>query len=216
MLRFATALAIAFGVASPAPAQTPHTREHSFGNAERWTKVFDDPQRDAWQKPHEVIQALALDPGAAVADIGAGTGYFAMRLAHMVAKGRVYGVDLEADMVKHLGERAKKAGLNNFTAVKATADDARLPAKVDLALMVDTYHHIGAREAYFAKLADSLKPGGRVAIIDFNAKSKIGPPPSERIAPRQVEAEMARAGYKLAQTHDFLPNQFFLVFERAK
>src|SRR6185436_14140618 len=74
-------------------AQVPHTHQHSFGDADKWSKVFDDPERDAWQKPHEVIQALSLKPDARVADVGAGTGYFAVRLAHMLPKGRVYGVD---------------------------------------------------------------------------------------------------------------------------
>ena len=93
-----------------AAAQAPHTHEHSFGNAKKWSKVFDDPTRDAWQKPLEVIQALKLEPDAVVADIGAGTGYFAVRFAHMVPKGRVYALDTEADMVKHLSERARREG----------------------------------------------------------------------------------------------------------
>ncbi|MDP2240533.1 MAG: class I SAM-dependent methyltransferase [Burkholderiales bacterium] len=88
-----------------AVAQSPHTHEHSFSGAEKWAQVFDDPQRDAWQKPHEVIQALALKPDAIIADIGSGTGYFSMRFAHMAPKGRVYGVDTEPDMVKYLAAR---------------------------------------------------------------------------------------------------------------
>src|SRR5262252_8124781 len=107
----AAALALAAAIGMPvgrAAAQSPHAHQHSFGDAEKWSHVFDDPQRDAWQKPHEVIQALALKPDAAVADIGAGTGYFSMRLSNMVPKGRVYAVDVEPDMVKYLAERAKK------------------------------------------------------------------------------------------------------------
>ena len=203
-------------LATPALAQAPHSHQHSFGDADKWAKVFDDPERDAWQKPHEVIEALALKPDAVVADLGAGTGYFAMRLAHMVSKGRVYGVDLEPKMVKYLAERAKKEGLKNLSAVQGTPSDAKLPAKVDLVLLVDVYHHIGAREAYFGKLAAALKPGGRVAIIDFNASSKVGPPVSERTTAEQVQAEMGKAAYRLAAHHDFLPNQYFLVFERSK
>ena len=117
--------------AATAFAQAPHTHQHSFGDADKWAKVFDDPERDAWQKPHAVIEALALKPDAVVADLGAGTGYFAMRLAHMVSKGRVYGVDLEPKMVKYLAERAKKEGLKNLSAVQGTPSDAKLPAKVD-------------------------------------------------------------------------------------
>ena len=208
-------LALAF-FAATALAQAPHSHQHSFGDADKWAKVFDDPERDAWQKPHAVIEALALKPDAVVADLGAGTGYFAMRLAHMVSKGRVYGVDLEPKRVKYLAERAKKEGLKNLSAVQGTPSDAKLPAKVDLVLLVDVYHHIDAREAYFGKLAAALKPGGRVAIIDFNASSKVGPPVRERMTAEQVQAEMGKAAYRLAAHHDFLPNQYFLVFERSK
>ena len=131
--RFAAAAALLACIAfSPAFAQTPHTHKHSFGDAEKWSKVFDDPQRDAWQKPHEVITALALKPDAIAADIGAGTGYFAVRLAHMVPQGRVYAVDTEPDMVRHLAERAKRNGLKNLSAVRATPDDPGLPEKADL------------------------------------------------------------------------------------
>lgn len=195
-----------------AAAQAPHTHQHSFSGAEHWARVFDDPARDAWQKPHEVVQALTLAPDAAVADIGAGTGYFAVRLAHMTSKGRVYAVDIEPDMVKYLGERAQKSGAKNLVPVQGAPADPKLPEKVDLVLMVDVYHHIDGRDAYFRKLAGSLKPGGAVAIIDFTKESPVGPPPSSRIAASEVKAEMQRAGYVLATEHGFLPNQYFLVF----
>jgi cyclopropane fatty-acyl-phospholipid synthase-like methyltransferase len=199
-----------------AVAQSPHTHEHSFGGAEKWAQVFDDPQRDAWQKPHEVIQALALKPDAVIADIGSGTGYFSARFANMVPKGRVYGVDTEPDMVKYLAERAKREGLNNITAVAGTSDDPRLPEKADLIILVDVFHHIGDRERYFRKLSESLKPGGRIAIIDFRMDSPDGPPKSARIAPDRVKTELKGAGYALVQEHTFLPNQYFLVFRPAK
>jgi predicted methyltransferase len=180
-------------------AQQPHSHEHAFGDAAKWSKVFDDPKRDAWQKPHEVIQALALKPDAAVADIGAGTGYFAVRLAHWVPQGRVYAVDTEPDMVKHLAERAKTNDLQNLTAIAATPDDARIPEKVDLVLLVD-----------------SLKPGGRIAIIDFKPDSPRGPPKAGRVAPERAKAELKSAGYDLVQEHAFLPNQYFIIFAAAK
>ena len=196
----------------PARAQSPHTHQHGFGGAEHWAQVFDDPSRDAWQKPHQVIETLALKPDARVADIGSGTGYFAVRLAHFVPRGRVYGVDTEPDMVKYLADRAAREGMNNLSAVQGAPDDARLPDRVDLVLMVDVYHHIEQRESYFRKLAQSLSPKGRVAIIDFNAKSTMGPPPDQRIPPKRVAAEMSKAGYHLLTEHHFLPNQYFLIF----
>jgi SAM-dependent methyltransferase len=186
--------------------------QHRFQDAERWASVFDDPARDAWQKPDEVIRALALAPHAVVADIGSGTGYFAVRLARAVPHGHVYGADIEPDMVRHLAERGRREGLANLTAVEATPSDPRLPRAVDLVLVVDTYHHIAERPTYFGRLRPSLRPGGRVAIIDFLPDAPAGPPRQARIAAAVVKEEMGRAGYDLVTEHTFLPYQYFLVF----
>ena len=210
-------LSICAGLLSaPVGAQTPHTHQHSFGDADKWSKVFDDPERDAWQKPHDVIKALALKPDAIVADIGAGTGYFSVRFGHMLPKGRVYGVDTEPGMVKHLAERAKKEKLGNIIPVTGAPGDPRLPEKADLVILVDVYHHVADRESYFRKLGGSLKHGGRIAIIDFRMDSPVGPPKSARVEPDRVKDEMRRAGYALAQEHAFLTNQYFLVFQPTR
>jgi len=217
LLKAVVVLSACAGLLSgPSAAQSPQTHDHSFGDADKWAKVFDDPERDAWQKPHEVIQALTLKPDAIVADIGSGTGYFSVRFAHMVPKGRVYGVDTEPGMVKHLADRAKREGLKNVTAVAGKPGDPRLPEKADLVILVDVYHHVENREQYFRQLQKSLRPGGRLAIIDFRMDSPEGPPKSARIEPDRVKAEMKRAGYALAQEHAFLPNQYFLVFQLEK
>jgi len=184
-----------------------------FDDAEKWAKVFDDPERDGWQKPEEVLDALHLDRAASVADIGAGTGYFAVRIAKHVPEGKVFAADIEPDMVRYLGERAGREQAANLAPVQASADAANLPAPVDLILVVDTYHHIGHRVAYFTKLKSSLRPGGRLAIIDFMADSPTGPPVEHRISPEKVTEELAAAGYALAESHDFLPRQYFLVFK---
>jgi predicted methyltransferase len=207
LLLFATLAA-----AGAAAAQAPHTHQHRFDDAQKWAHVFDDPARDAWQKPHEVIQALKLRPDAVVADIGAGTGYFAVRLANMVPAGKVYAVDVEPAMVKHLAARAKKEKRPNLVAVAGKPDDPRLPEKADLVVLVDVYHHVDEREKYFRKLAGYLRPGGRVAIIDFRLDAPQGPPRAARVAPERVASELQAAGYKLVTQHDFLPSQYFLVF----
>jgi SAM-dependent methyltransferase len=212
--RAAAALAI-LALALPALAQTVDHSRHSFGGAEKWSQVFDDPARDEWQKPDDVIRALKLAPEALVADIGAGTGYFAVRLARAVPKGRVYGVDVEPDMVRYLNQRAQREGLANLTAVAAKPADPSLPAPVDLVILVDTYHHVSDRERYFRALRKGLKPGGRLAIVDFTPDSPVGPPKRARIPADQVKQELARAGYALAEEHGFLPNQYFLVFRPA-
>jgi SAM-dependent methyltransferase len=206
-------LFFSFAVVASAAAQAPHTHQHQFKDAEKWAHVFDDPKRDAWQKPHEVIRALKLSPDAVVADVGAGTGYFSARLATMLPNGRVYAVDVEPDMVKHLAERAQREGRKNMQAVQGVPDDAKLPEKVDLILFVDVHHHIDHREQYFRNLRSSLKPGGRVAIIDFRHDAPMGPPKRSRISSERVKAELSTAGYSLAEEHGFLPNQYFLVFK---
>jgi SAM-dependent methyltransferase len=116
-------------------------------------------------------------------------------------------------MVKYLGERARREALANVTAVQAGAKSANLPRAVDVALLVDVYHHIDDRVDYFRGLRASLKPGGRVAVIDFRPESRRGP--RHKIAAGVVQEEMRRAGFALAQSHDFLPDQYFLVFVPA-
>lgn len=202
-------------VAGCAAAQSPQGHQHSFRDAEKWSHVFDDPKRDAWQKPHEVIQALALQPDARIADLGAGTGYFAVRLANMLPGGRVYAVDIAQDMVRYLEARAQREGLRNIVAVKGEPHDPRLAEKVDLVLLVDVYHHIGDRRSYFRRLREALRPGGRIAIIDFKLDSPTGPPRAARIAPEVVGTEMKAAGYEPAAEHHFLPYQYFLIFRPA-
>jgi cyclopropane fatty-acyl-phospholipid synthase-like methyltransferase len=214
-MRIVPALLCAALLAGPAAAQTPHTHQHTFKDAEKWSHVFDDPERDAWQKPHQVIQALALKPDARVADLGAGTGYFSARLANMLPKGRVYAVDVEPDMVRFLVERAKRENLRNLTAVAGAPDDPRLPEKVDVILLVDVYHHIEDRERYFRKLSQWLRPGGRIAIVDFTLDSPQGPPRAARVAPGAVKTEMQAAGLALSAEHRFLPYQYYLVFRPA-
>ena len=184
--------------------------EHSFADAERYAKSFDDPARDAWQMPDRVIAALGLKAGSSVADIGAGTGYFSVRLAK--SAGKVFASDIEPNMVKYLQQRAMKEGLKNVTAVQAKADSPNLPEPVDVILIVDTFHHIPGRVAYFTGLKKSLKPGGRIAIVDFKKGSPDGPPEEFKFTPDQISGEMGKAGYALQTSHDFLPRQMFLVY----
>jgi SAM-dependent methyltransferase len=187
--------------------------DHKFDDPARYAKSFDDPARDAWQMPARVIETLALRPGQKVADIGAGTGYFSVRLARAAAAPTVFAVDLEPKMVEHLTKRAAAEGLKNVTAVQASTTSPNLPEPVDVLLVVDTYHHIGNRPAYFSALKAKLTPGGRLAIVDFRkGVGGEGPPEAFRFTPDQVSGELAQAGFVLDQAHDFLPRQMFLVY----
>jgi ubiquinone/menaquinone biosynthesis C-methylase UbiE len=193
--------------------QTPdHHMHHRFDDPERYAKSFDDPARDAWQMPDRVIEVLKIAPDAAIADIGAGTGYFAVRLAGAAPKGTVYAVDIEPAMLDHIRKRAAAASLGNVETVKADEAGPNLAKAVDLVLIVDTYHHIPNRPSYFRALTASLTPQGRVAIIDFRKDSPEGPPPEFRFEADQIVQEMKDAGFRLDARHDFLPRQHFLAF----
>ena len=186
--------------------------QHRFDDAERWAKRFDDPSRDVWQMPERVIAILAPEPGQAIADIGAGTGYFAVRIARAQPKSTVFAVDIEQSMVGYLRKRASVEELQNVVAVLGSPASANLPIRVDLALMVDTYHHLSNRVVYFQRLRSSLKPGGRVVIVDHRKDALQGPPAELRLTLEQMVEEMKQAGYRLDARHDILPRQHLLVF----
>jgi ubiquinone/menaquinone biosynthesis C-methylase UbiE len=195
--------------AALAAAQTEH-QHHPPHDAQEYARVLEDPQRDAWQLPHDVIVALDFKPGEVVADIGAGTGYFARRFAHHAAK--IYAVDIDAKLL----EMAKKNSPANVETVLATADDPKLPdASVDTIFFCDVLHHIENRPAYYRKLAKALKPGGRIVNIDFYKKpTPFGPPEAMRLSEETVIQELAAAGFRKTKSFDILPYQYFLVFQR--
>lgn len=171
---------------------------HRFDDAAKWSAVFDDPARDAWQKPARVVELLALQPGMAVADVGAGTGYFLPYLSKAVGPtGKVIGQDLEASMVKWMSDRAAKDKLANVEARQGSPDDPKLdPASLDRILIVDVWHHVSDRPAFAKKLSAALKPGGAVYIVDFTKESPHGPPPAARLSAEDVAADFVAAGLK--------------------
>lgn len=220
----ALALALGLAVAAAAGAETPaHTGDHAtshrrFDDAAQWSKVFDDPGRDAWQKPAALVAALALASGMTVADLGAGTGYFSRRLSEAVGPtGTVLAVDVEPNLIAHLRTRAEREGTANVVPVLASLDTPRLPAgAVDLILVVDTYHHFDQRRRYLPQLARALRPGGRIAIVDWKPGDlPVGPEPDHKLPPEQVIAEMRAAGFALVAQPDLLPYQYVLLFTAA-
>jgi len=190
--------------------------EQDFADVRKWSQVLDDPARDAWQKPQEVIKALALKSDAVVADIGAGTGYFSVRLSGAVPRGRIYGIDIEPGMVTHLAERVRLAGLRNVIPMSGKATDPTLPEKADLVLMVGVYPYLRDRQAYFRKLRYAMNPGGRVAIVDYREDAPVGPPAGTRVSSERIRLELEAAGYTFEREHDFLPHQHYQVFRRAE
>jgi ubiquinone/menaquinone biosynthesis C-methylase UbiE len=219
-------VALAGCATSPPPAPQPapvahhdhlhHQMHHRFEKADEWVPMFDDPKRDAWQKPDAVVAALALAPGMTVADIGAGTGYFEKRLSAAVGtSGAVIAIDIEPDMVRYLAERAQREGTPNVEARLATASDPKLgTASVDRILIVDTWHHVGERVAYGKQLAAALKPGGFVLVVDFTLETTRGPPKHHRLAPHQVIDELAQAGLQASVVDAGLPDQYIVKASR--
>jgi predicted methyltransferase len=198
-------------------AAGPHdaTVHHSFDDVEQWTAVFDDPARDAWQRPDDVVRALALRAGAWVADLGAGTGYFSRRLSEAVGgDGVVFAIDTEPNLVAYLRSRAERERTPNVIPVLASPSNPRLPrGSCDLVLIVDTYHHIDDRVGYFRDLRRVLRPGGRVAIVDWQKRAApVGPEIEHKLDRAVVVDEMTRSGFRLVGEPDLLPYQYLLIF----
>ncbi len=164
------------------------------------------------------MRALDLKPGQTVVDIGAGTGYFTRRFARLVGpSGKAIGLDIEPGMVAYMKADAARLKLPNYQARMVKPDDPELaPHCADLIFFCDVLHHLGNRVAYLEKLKPALKPGGRIAVIDFKRNSPIGPPSAMRISREQMVATFEQAGFDLVKRHDFLPYQYFLEFAPSK
>ncbi len=178
--------------------------------------MLDDPKRDAYQRPHEVITALKLREGEVIADLGAGSGYFTFRLArHVGENGRVYAVDVSPDMVVHLNRRIRDLKAKNVVSILAAPDDPLLAdASIDRFFICDTWHHIENHPRYLGLLKKMLKPGGQVVMIDVRkSETPVGPPLAMRIARDDLVKEMETNGFQLAAEHTFLPHQYFLIFK---
>jgi arsenite methyltransferase len=176
---------------------------------------LEDPKRDAYQKPHEVLTALNLKPGEVIADIGAGSGYFTFRLAHQVGeKGKIYAVDVSPDMILHINRRIRDLKTSNVVSILADPDDPLLPvASVNRFFFCDSWHHIENQAKYLSVIKKMLKPGGEVVMIDFHKKElPVGPPMQMKIAREDLIKQMESNGFRLAKEHTFLPHQYFLVF----
>ena len=197
-------------------AQTA-AQHHPPESTSEYIRSLEDPKREEWQKPQEVIEKLELKPGQAVADLGAGSGYFTVRLARAVGPaGKVYAVDIDPEMLTYVEHRAKEEKLENVETVLADPHDPKLaPASVEMIFICDTLHHIHERDRYYPLLARVLKPGGRLVNVDFQKRQlPFGPPLGMKIAKEAVIEEVKLAGFRLVKEFDFLEYQYFLVFER--
>jgi ubiquinone/menaquinone biosynthesis C-methylase UbiE len=177
--------------------------------------AYEGLGRDQWQQPHKVIQSLQIRAGDNIADLGAGSGYFTFLLAQATGPtGRVYAVDIDKDMTQLIAKKSKEGGVQNVTVILGRPDAALLPgASIHLIFTSNTYHHIDNRVRYFTALRKALRPGGRVAVIDFDRRSWITGLLRHYTPPEFIKREMEQAGYRLTREFDFLDRQSFLLFE---
>lgn len=187
-----------------------------FGCGRIKRAIYAPDDRDEWQQPARVVGSLAIAPGQQIADVGAGGGYFTFLLADAAGdSGKVYAVDVDSDMTEFLAEKASQAGYTNVEVILAEPSDPQLPERtLDLVFTCNTYHHIEDRVGYFETIARSLRPGGRVAIVELKPEGWF-----QRIFPHSSSAEMIRdemtsAGYRLLEEHDYLERQYFQIYAR--
>jgi ubiquinone/menaquinone biosynthesis C-methylase UbiE len=187
-----------------------------FGGAD-W---LEREGREAEQRPDQIIRTMGLKDGDVVADLGCGTGYFARRMARAVApSGRVYGVDIQPEMLDRMKGLLAREGITNVVSVLGAGDDPRLPAgSLDWILLVDVYHEFQQPKAMLAKMREALKPEGRIALVEYRLEgdSAAHIRIEHRMSVEQVLGEWRPAGFRLEKKHDYLPTQHLFIFAKAR
>jgi MYXO-CTERM domain-containing protein len=189
----------------------------SCNSSLRRAQHFNQYATDADSQPDQVLAHLAITPGTCIADIGAGGGYFTLQMARATGPaGKVYAVDIDAGLLAVIERQAAEASLANVQPVLASEDDSRLPdASVDLVFMRDTFHHLADATTYFRKLASKLRPGARVAIIDYRPESLWARIFGHHASEDTIKQQLTRAGYTMWRSHAFLSRQCFVIFTYA-
>jgi SAM-dependent methyltransferase len=179
--------------------------------------LLEAPDRDLWQQPEDVMDRLGISEGARVADIGAGGGWFTVRLAKRVGQtGTVYAEDIQPQMIESIARRVKREGLGNVHTILGTAEDPRLPKGLDAVLMVDTYTQLANPVGLLERIAASLAPNGKLGVVDFKRDGAGGPGPAleERVDPETIRKHAEEAGLRLLSHETFLRYQYLLIFSR--
>jgi ubiquinone/menaquinone biosynthesis C-methylase UbiE len=197
------------------PPKTMEEMHRLHQDSKAYIAVLEDPARDAYQKPHEVVMALGLKEGETIADIGAGSGYFAFRFSrHVGENGRVYAVDINPEMIVYMNRRIRDMKVKNMVTVLSAPDDPLLmDGSIDRFFICETWHHIQNQTQYLVLIMKMLKPGGQVVMIDFQKRDlPVGPPNEMKIAREDVIKQLQAAGFQLEKENSFLPYHYFLVF----
>jgi arsenite methyltransferase len=192
-------------------------RQLGARSTEEWIKALDAPARVAALKVDEIVARLQLKPGQVVADLGAGTGVFSLPIAQTVGPtGKVYAVEIDPGLVDYIGRKIKDQKVANVQAVLGKPGDPALPAPdVDLAFMHDVLHHVEDRAGYLKQAARYIKPGGRFALIELDAKTGAHrEDPKLQVTKDQVKAWMAAAGLVASEDLDLPDGKWFMVYVR--
>ena len=179
--------------------------------------LFEGPDRDAWQRPDEIMDALGIADGSTVADLWAGSGWFVVRLARRVGpNGRVYAEDIHPRMIDAIERRIAREGLGNVRTILGTPSNPRLPRnQLDAALIVNAFGRLAAPVPFLRSVAQALRPRGRLGVIDFSqAGGGPGPPARDRVDLAHIERAGREAGLRFLTRETFLPYQYLLVFSR--
>ena len=179
--------------------------------------VLEAPDREEWQQPDRIMDALGIADGARVADVGAGSGWFTVRLAHRVGpNGRVFAEDIEPAWIDYLSRRLQREGLMNVETILGTADDPRLPANLQAVLLINTFAQLPDPVKVLTAAAGALAPGGRLGVVDYrdDGDGGPGPPRAARAAVASVERAAGAAGLRVISREDFLRYQFLVILER--
>jgi cyclopropane fatty-acyl-phospholipid synthase-like methyltransferase len=205
-------LALPLLIASAQQPQQPQGQSRGGRTPEEYIKLLESERRIEGLQVVNVIKTLKIKSGERVCDLGAGSGLFTRPMAQKVGdKGVVYAVDIDPELLKHVGRTAQEQKLTNIKTILASETDPKLPEAVDLIAIIDTLHHIGNQAEYLKGLKKYLKPDGRIAIIDF---SKDWPAGHEKMiyTVETLDGWMSAAGFKRVEKHDFLDNNFFVVY----
>ena len=191
----------------------PHNMK-PFEETEKYIAFLERPDRAEWQRPEIIVKALHLGGTETVADLGAGSGYFTFRLAAALPEGKVYAIDVEPEMLRHIHHKTMSEGVGNIEVVLATYDDPKVSEDTDLVFICDVLHPVQGRQPWLKRIGDALRPGSKLVLVEFmEGDLPAGPPASIKISRDEIVSLTENAGFRLAEDHsDLLPYQHFLVF----
>ena len=241
----ATVLAVSVLIATPCQAQSeskkpahPHTggedstasidcplrdkgiaHKHAtpFGDTEKYITFLERQDRVTWQKPGAVVEALKLTGDETIADVGAGSGYFALRFASALPRGRVYAIDVDPAMIHHIRHRTIENTIDNVEVILASPEDPKVPKDSEIVFICDVLHHVENKSRWLQKIHGAVKKGARLVLIEYKEGDlPEGPPEWMKMSPQEVTATALGAGFTHVSTdNDLLPYQTIFVFEKG-